>query len=140
MTKQTKTVTQFLDELEHPLKAEIEAIRSLVLGANPGITEHVKWNAPSFCYGGEDRITLKLYPPRKIQLVFHRGSKVKDTADFRFHDDSGLLAWVAADRAVVAIQTMDELDEKRAALTAVINRWILANASIAHGEATAPEG
>ncbi len=33
--------------LEHPLKAEIEALRDIILRAHPGITELIKWNAPS---------------------------------------------------------------------------------------------
>ena len=78
-------------------------------GGHPGlerrITEHVKWNAPSFCYAGEDRVTFRLYPEDRAQLVFHRGSRVKDDADaFAFDDDTGLLRWVANDRAVVALR------------------------------------
>lgn len=130
MAKQTNTVAQLLEALEHPLKAEIEAIRSLILGAHPAITEHVKWNAPSFCHLGEDRITLRLHPAGKLQLVFHRGAKVKDATTFRFQDDSGLLTWLAADRAVVAIQDMQDLNLKRTALIATVNKWIAANARV----------
>ncbi len=81
----------------HPLKAEIEAVRSLVKGANAALTERIKWNAPSYCLDGDDRITLKLYPPRQVQLIFHRGAKIKDASGFSFSDASGLLAWAAAD-------------------------------------------
>jgi hypothetical protein len=43
-------VNAFMDQLEHPLKAEVQALRAIIKGAHPGITEQVKWNAPSFRY------------------------------------------------------------------------------------------
>ena len=51
-----------------------------------------------FCYAGEDRVTFRLYPVDRAQLVFHRGSKVKEGAD------TGPLSWVTNDRAVVPLQ------------------------------------
>jgi hypothetical protein len=126
MPKQPPTVDQFMQQLEHPLKAEIEAVRAIVLGADPQITEHIKWNAPSFCYGGDDRVTLRLHPPSRLQLIFHRGAKVKDSEGFRFEDGSGLLKWVAADRAVFALGDMADIQARRDALADLVQRWVLA--------------
>ncbi len=126
MPKPRETVDQFMARLDHPLKAEIEALRAIVLAANPDITEHVKWNAPSFCVAGDDRITLKLFPPSKIQLVFHRGSKVKDPAGFVFEDETGLLKWLAADRAIATFVEMPEIEQKRAQLAGLVDRWVKA--------------
>jgi hypothetical protein len=53
-------VAQFMAELDHPLKDGVEMLRSAILGADPGITEHVKWKAPSFRYAGVDRVTFHL--------------------------------------------------------------------------------
>ena len=81
-----------MSRLDHPLKEGIERLRAAILDSNDAHTEHVKWNAPSFCYAGEDRVTFRLFPRDRVQLVFHRGSKVKDDADtFAFDDDTGLL-------------------------------------------------
>ena len=44
---------QFMSELEHPFKAGIE--RCARRSSRRRITEHVKWNAPSFRYAGVDR-------------------------------------------------------------------------------------
>ena len=44
-------VSDFLIELKHPLKKEMEAIRKIILKSNSELTEHIKWNAPSFCKG-----------------------------------------------------------------------------------------
>jgi len=124
MAKTPASVEQFMQALDHPLKAEIEAIRSLVKGANVSLTEQIKWNAPSYGLDGDDRITLKLHPPRHIQLVFHRGAKVKDASDFSFSDASGLIDWAAADRGLVTIRDLRDLDSKRDALVTLVNQWV----------------
>ena len=41
-------VDAFVQKLDHSLKAEIEAVRAIILGANPEISEGIKWNSPSF--------------------------------------------------------------------------------------------
>jgi len=112
--------------LDHPLKEGVEQLRTAILDSNDQITEHIKWNAPSFRYAGEDRVTFRLYPEDRAQLVFHRGSKVKsDAGDFAFDDDTGLLRWVADDRAVVALRDVKEAEAKQRALVDIVNRWVL---------------
>ena len=41
-------VAAFLAALVHPRKAEILALRKVLLDADAGIAEGIKWNAPSF--------------------------------------------------------------------------------------------
>lgn len=117
-------VDQFMAKLDHPLKTEIEFIRSFILDSDPEITENIKWNAPSFSYKDEDRITFKLFPYDSIQLIFHRGSKIKDTKDFSFTDSSGLFKWITDDRALVTLKNIDEIQEHQAGLTQVIKEWL----------------
>ena len=57
MPNESSEVREFTGELSHPLKAGIEDVRSAILASDDGITEHIKWNAPSFCWEGEDRVT-----------------------------------------------------------------------------------
>lgn len=78
--KMNEEVTRFLDELNHPLRDEIEQLRKNILAANDRLTENIKWNGPNFCFDGEDRITMRIHPPKQIQLIFHRGAKVQKTA------------------------------------------------------------
>jgi hypothetical protein len=121
MAKKPITVDQFMAALDHPHKAEIEAIRQAILAADPAITEQVKWNAPSFCYAGDDRVTFRLHPPDKVQLIFHRGAKVKDAAGFRFEDPTGLLSWAAPDRAVLAVA---DVAGRHGELIVLVTRWM----------------
>jgi uncharacterized protein YdhG (YjbR/CyaY superfamily) len=126
MPNRTQEVDQFIGELQHPLKEGVERLRSAILDSNSQITEHIKWNAPSFCYAGEDRVTFRLYPEDRAQLVFHRGVKVKrDGKEFIFDDGTGLLRWVASDRAVVALRDVADMDAKQPALVDLVNRWVV---------------
>lgn len=121
MPRKPESVTQYMAKLEHPMKAEIEALRALVTGADPRISEQIKWNAPSFCFEGDDRVTLRLQPGNRLQMVFHRGAKVKEIGGFSFEDPTGRMKWQAADRAVVDIKGMACLDP---ALLSLVVRWM----------------
>jgi hypothetical protein len=124
MPKAPESVEAFLAKLDHPRKAEIEAVRAIVLGAVPGLTEQVKWNAPSFGPAGEDRVTMRLQPPTKFQLIFHRGAKPRDPAGFTFPDPAGLLAWAAPDRGVLDLGDLATIEARRAAIADLVARWI----------------
>lgn len=122
-------VPTFLMKLEHGRKDEVESLRAIILKADTNLTEHVKWNAPSFGYQGDDRITFRLQPGDRVQLIFHRGAKVKsDTASFVFDDVSGLIQWAAPDRGVVTFESMDEVERCAPKLRKLVRAWLKATA------------
>ncbi len=122
MPNRSREVERFMEGLDHPLKEEIGRLREAILDSNGRITEHIKWKAPSFRYAGEDRVTFRLHPAERAQLVFYRGAKVKDdAAEFAFEDDTGLLQWAAQDRAVVALR---DAQARQRDLVDVVNRWV----------------
>ena len=103
------SVGALMAELHHPLKPGIEQLRAAILASNDQITEHVKWNAPSFCYDGVDRATFRLQPGDRCQLILHRGAKVR-----------------APDRAVVTFRDLADVDARQAAVVDLVNRWMVA--------------
>ena len=108
-------VIEFLQELDHPLKKEIEAVRKIILGASPEIREGIKWNSPSF-RTNEYFATLNLHKWR-VWLILHLGAKVKDnTKAPKIADQAGLLKWLAKDRAMVTFADAKEVKAKRAGL------------------------
>ena len=123
-TQNTKEVTDFIKNSTHPFKKGIEALRQIILGANKKITEHIMWNAPSFRFGGEDRVTLHLSKKDSIIIVFHRGAKVKDSKGFVFKDDAGLFEWKTPDRATVTLHSIKEIEDTKAALKKVVSKWM----------------
>lgn len=124
MSQATQTVTDFIENLDHPLKDEVELLRTIILAVDEGITEQIKWKAPSFCYQGQDRITLNLHKNDRILIVFHRGAKAKASQSFIFEDSTGLLEWVSADRALLTFRDKADIEDKQAALTNIVSRWI----------------
>ena len=126
MAKKALNVADYLQALEHARKDEIEDLRALVLAAAEGLTEQIKWNAPSYGFAGEDWITFRLQPGDRVELVFHRGAKSRDDGTFRFEDDSRLLEWAAADRAIVRFADRKDLQAKKPALTGLVRAWLAA--------------
>ena len=120
----------FFDQLDHPLKPAMDLIRNIILGVDDSITEHIKWNAPSFCHSGDDRITFNLHKSGHILLIFHRGAKPRPPkGSGRLIDDrSGFLEWPANERAVLKLTSLDDAMAKKAILESIVRMWIEAAA------------
>lgn len=117
-------VDEFMKALDYPLKEGVERVRLGILNANTQITEHIKWNAPSFCMNGEDRVTFNFHPKGRAQLVFHRGAKAKDSNGFTFEDSAGLIEWRTADRGIVTLRDMRDIEAKEVGLIETVHRWM----------------
>ncbi|WP_338780271.1 DUF1801 domain-containing protein [Metabacillus sp. FJAT-52054] len=122
----SEQVEEFMINLEHPLKNEITEVRSIILASCGKLTEHVKWNAPSFCINGEDRITFNLRGQKSFRLIFHRGAKGKSGTGKEplFNDETGLLNWAAPDRAIAVFTDMEDINKKRGHLEKIVETWI----------------
>jgi len=117
-------VERYLKALAHPLKAEIEAVRRIILKADARVTEGIKWNVPSF-HAGEWFATFDFRSKEWIQIVFHRGAKVKFVGDSRYVKDArGILKWIANDRCTVKFVSKKDVESKAAALAAVVAEWV----------------
>ena len=112
----TDKVEEFLRELSHPLKAEVETVRAIIKGVNKDINEEIKWNAPSFNYKGEYLVTFNLRETKRIHLVFHNPQipNVK----------SNLLEGDYKDRRMTYFVDMNDIHTKKPALEKVIRDLI----------------
>ena len=118
-------VTAFLDILNYPLRNEFEQLRKYILSAKSGIEENIKWNGPNYTFNGEDRITMKIRPPKNVQLIFHRGAKVLEMPKEKLlNNNSGLLNWKTNDRAIATFMTMDEIVSNKEALQKIVKEWV----------------
>lgn len=118
-------VTTFLDDLNPPFRNEIEQLRHLVLSADPGLTENIKWNGPNYCFDKEDRISMRVQAPKQVQLIFHRGAKVKEQPKDRLiNDETGLLVWKENDRAVASFKNMAEIESRKDDVRTIVRDWI----------------
>jgi len=118
-------VVEFLRELDHPLKKELEALRKLILGVSPDIHEGFKWNSPSF-RTTDYFATINVHGEDSLRLILHTGAKSKASAKtgLKIADPTSLLKWLAPDRALVTFGGGKDIQGKRAALQAVVWEWI----------------
>lgn len=118
-------VDAFTAELEHPLKAEIEAVRRIIREVSPTISEAIKWNAPSF-RTTEFFATINLRSRDQVQLIFHLGAKVrKDLKPLELADPAGLVKWLAKDRCTVTVGAGKTVQTNKGALQAIVREWIV---------------
>ena len=109
----TQAVNEFMQDLDHPFKQEVQLIRDIIKGVDKNITEEVKWNAPSFGYAGKDYIvTFNLWEKKRVHLVFHNPhiSKI----------NSELLEGNYEHRRMAYFSDMKDIETKKQALEEVI--------------------
>ncbi len=118
-------VDAFMAALDHPFHAEIALLREILLGADPAITEGIKWNAPSF-RTSEYFATTHLRGKGTLGLILHLGAKARQlpTGGLTIPDPSGLLHWLGRDRAMVQFKSRGEIEATRDALRALVREWI----------------
>ena len=110
-------VDAYMRDLDHPFKAEIEAVRAVILGASDKISERIKWNAPSFFYKAD----LAAFNPRATEfahliLLFPDGAGVPAK--------SSLLEGKAKDRREAKFHGLDDIQSKKKALEKLIKEWV----------------
>jgi hypothetical protein len=118
-------VDQFMLAVDHPLKAELQAVRKLILSASPTISEGIKWNAPSFRVH-EWFATVNVRGKDGVQLIMHFGAKVNaiSTRGVGIDDPNGLLKWLGKDRATLKFRDMPTIKANGPALVAIVRQWI----------------
>jgi uncharacterized protein YdhG (YjbR/CyaY superfamily) len=115
MAKKVK-VQEYMQNLDHPLKAEIEVVRDIIKGVHPEIQEEIKWNAPSYSYKGNYLVTFNLRAAQHVHLVFHNPeiSKVNNE----------ILEGSYIDRRMTYLTSMEDIDDKKVNLQVVIRELI----------------
>ena len=118
-------VTALLDANKHPLRAEIDALRAIILATDKSLQEGVKWNAASF------RTTewfATLNGPKQVKeatIILHAGAKVKGIVlKDRVADPEGLIKWLGNDRGMIIFAGVADIKNKQPALQAIVRVWI----------------
>lgn len=125
--RMTRELETYMSGLVHPMRAEVETVLAALLSEDADIAAGVKWNAPSFTWRGEDRVTFRLHPKGWLQLILHRGAKPRDGA-FTFDDPSGLITWLAPDRGMIELKDSAAVTANLPAVVAVSRAWMQATA------------
>lgn len=119
------STTELLDAHKHPLRKEIDALRSIILSVDPSIEEGVKWNTASF------RTTdwfATLNGPKHVKepmIILHAGAKTKGILlKDHISDPASLIKWLGNDRGQIYFKDMKDITAKEKALRSIIDSWI----------------
>lgn len=118
-----ESVDVWLARQSPDVAAGIGRLRAIVRAAAPDADETIKWNAPSFAVGGQDRVTLGAGPKGGLRLVLHRGATKGAAAAPAFDDPDTLAHWPSPDRGVILFASADDVSRKAGALEALVRRW-----------------
>ena len=78
MNKNPK-VDEYLSQKDHPLNAEIQKVRTIILQAHPGMEETIKWSSPTFMYKG-NIASFFMNAKKQVSLMFHKGALINDSS------------------------------------------------------------
>jgi len=124
----TDALSNYLDNLEHPLKNVLLELQLQILSKFPEISAQLKWNSLSLYYNGEmkpfnpkeykrDLVVVNLNKREYILLVFPTGSKIKDNNQVLEGD-------YPDGRRMLKINSIEDLNNKMTDLQLLIQFWI----------------
>jgi uncharacterized protein YdeI (YjbR/CyaY-like superfamily) len=108
-------VDKFLKAKKHPLTAEIQKVREIILQSDDKVEEVIKWSSPTFMYKGN---IASFYMNAKgfVSLMFHKGAMIKDSG--------GLLEGEGKESRVARFSDLKDIERKKKALQTLIRNWI----------------
>jgi len=96
----------------------------IILSSDDSLQENIKRNALNYVFHGEDRITMRLFPSKSLQLIFHCGIKgnKSNTIKNLIDDSKQLLLLKTDDMVLIELTTIDNLDSYREQLVYLIRQ------------------
>ena len=124
-----KTVDEFLNGLDEDRRSQVLKLREYILDVEPSLTEHIKWNAPSYVKEYEDRITFNtMNREGVVKLVFHMGATKKEDKNGQpVLDDARLIEWVSDIRGYMTFTTLDEIIANKNEIKRTVQEWLALN-------------
>ena len=124
-----KTVDEFLNGLDEDRRSQVLKLREYILDVEPSLTEHIKWNAPSYVKEDEDRMTFNtMNREGVVKLVFHMGAiKTEDKNGQPVIDDAYLIEWASDIRGYMTFTTLDEIIANKNEIKRTVQEWLALN-------------
>jgi hypothetical protein len=115
MSNSNPDVDSWLENYDNPQRELVSRIRDFILSVDPGLTEAVKWQAPTFIYKGN---IASFFPKAKknVTLMFHQGASLQD--------ELGLLEGDGEVSRVARFADEADFEAKKPGLEAVLLAWI----------------
>ena len=108
-------VDEYLKKKAHPLNAEIQRVREIIMQTSELVEEDIKWAVPTFMYKG-NIASFFMNAKKHVSLMFHYGASLPDK--------KGLLEGDGAVGRVAKFTDMKDIEKKKAALQSLVKEWI----------------
>ena len=108
-------VDEYLIKKAHPMNAEIQRVREIILGVHPQMQETIKWSSPTFIYKG-NMASYFMNAKKHVSLMFHKGALIQDK--------TGLLEGEGKEGRTAKFANMEEIEKRKADLESVVKEWI----------------
>ncbi len=108
-------VDEYLQKKKHPLTAEIQRVREIILETHPDMEETIKWSSPTFVYKG-NMASYFMNAKKHVSLMFHKGATIKD--------NTGLLQGDGKEARTAKFADMQAIENQKEALQEVVRAWI----------------
>jgi hypothetical protein len=107
-------VDAWMAAYDNPQKALVQAVREVMLAADPRVGECIKWQAPTFTYKGN---IASFFPKARthVSLMFHKGASIPGNFPGLEGDGQEARTFRIADAADLAARGGD--------LQAVVRAW-----------------
>lgn len=107
-------VDAWMAAYDNPMKKVVEAVRRVMLEADPRIEETIKWQAPTFTYKGN---LASFFPKSRAHasLMFHKGGEI--AGDFPSLEGEGKEA------RTMKFKDVADVAAKTAELQAIVSAW-----------------
>lgn len=108
-------VDAYMVKKNHPLEAEINRVREVILETHPDMQETIKWSSPTFIYKG-NMASFFMNAKKMVSLMFHKGAFI--------NDQTGLLQGDGKEGRMARFESLDDIEKKKADLQSVVREWI----------------
>jgi len=110
-----KVVDEYLAKKDHPMNAEIQRVREIILSTHDGIEETIKWSSPTFLYKG-NMASYFMNAKKHVSLMFHKGASI--------NDQTGLLVGDGKEGRAAKFQSMEDIENRKEDLESVVLEWV----------------
>ncbi|MGB0178080.1 MAG: DUF1801 domain-containing protein [Owenweeksia sp.] len=108
-------VDRYLEKKNHPLNAEIQKVREIIMNTDDRMEETIKWSSPTFMYKG-NMASFFMNAKKHVSLMFHKGALINDS--------TGLLEGDGKEGRSAKFKDMGDIEAKKARLESVVKEWI----------------
>ena len=115
MKNSNPKVDEYLQKKNHPLTAEIQRVREIIMETDDRVEETIKWSSPTFMYKG-NMASFFMNAKKQVSLMFHKGASIKNP--------HGLLTGDGKEGRVARFNDLEDIEQKKKALQAVVQEWI----------------